>query len=299
MWSNRIVIVLVIVTYSVPAEVLDRCVTSVLAASPPPGDEVRVVVVDNGGRAEVTSGQDRPEVLRPARNGGFGAGANEGHRRAAELGARLTVLLNDDVEVDPGFLVPLVAALDGDPGLGAVQPLLLLAGDPPVVNSTGVVIGPDGAGMDLGYGRPLAEEHLVPAAIDVFTGGAVAFRPEFLEQTGGFDERYVLYYEDVDLARRGAELGWRYAYVPASRVVHAQGSSTAALGDRTVYLRERNRLWAAARIADRRTVAGALWLSLRRVRHRPRRVHALALLAGLAGMPGRRWARHRARTRHR
>jgi GT2 family glycosyltransferase len=292
------VIVVVVVTYSVPAPVLDRCLHSLLAAAVPEGEELRIVVVDNGARAVVPD-DPRVEMYRSGRNGGFGAGANLGFRRAGELGASVTVLLNDDVEVDAGFLLPLLRTLDADPSLGAVQPLLLLSAEPPVVNSTGVRIGPDGAGVDLGYGEPLRDDHLVPGPIELFTGGAVAFRPTFLAETGGFDERYVLYYEDVDLARRGAELGWRYAVVPASRVIHAQGSSTGAIGERTVYLRERNRLWAAARTADGATVARALWLSARRLRHPPRRVHARALLAGAAGLPSRRWARHRAHTRQR
>ena len=84
---------------------------------------------------------DRP------RNLGFGGGANAGFHRALELGATAIALLNDDIEVDPGWLEPLLAALESDPTLGAVQPKLLLAGsDPARINSVGVVVGGDGAG---------------------------------------------------------------------------------------------------------------------------------------------------------
>ena len=63
---------------------------------------------------------------------------------------------------------------------------------------------------ELGFGEPDGPEWKEPREIDAFTGGAVLFRRTFLEDLGGFDERYFLYYEDVDLALRGAERGWCY-----------------------------------------------------------------------------------------
>jgi GT2 family glycosyltransferase len=245
------------------------------------------VVVDNGGRATVTE-NDRRSVLSPARNDGFGAGANAGMAAARRLGALTVVLLNDDVVVTDGWLDPLVSELRADPDVGAVQPMLVLdGGEVRLVNSLGVMIGPDGAGNDIGLGMRVSEVDTATHDIELFTGGAVVFRREFLDATGGFDERYFLYYEDVDLGRRGARANWRYRCVPASVVEHRKGASTRALGERTVYLRERNRLWSAIRNEPLRTVVGALWLSIRRLRKRPYNVHAKALAAGLAGGPTR------------
>ena len=130
----------------------------------------------------------------------------------------MVALLNDDLEVEAGWLAPLRAALNDDPKLGAVQPKLLLAGsDPPRINSLGVTIGGDGAGSDIGYGEIDGPQFADDRPIESFTGGAVLFRSQFLEETRGFDDSYFLYYEDVDLARRGAQLGWTYRCVPASR----------------------------------------------------------------------------------
>ena len=269
----------VIVTFSAPAAMLDACVASVLAG----GDADCVIVVDNGGSATVGPGA---ELVSAPRNLGFGGGANLGFQRAGELGATTIALLNDDIEVEAGWLAPLRAALYGDAKLGAVQPKLLLAGsDPRRINSLGVAVGGDGAGSDIAYGELDAPQFSDDRPIESFTGGAVLFRSQFLEETRGFDDSYFLYYEDVDLARRGAELGWTYRCVPSSVVWHRVSASTAQLGERARYLQERNRLRFAFRFGDRAMVSKALWLSVRRLRWSPRWTHARALIAGIWHAP--------------
>src|SRR3954454_21781184 len=258
---------------------LQACIASVRDG----GDADHIIVIDNGSRADLPMDV---ECIRPAVNLGYGGGANAGFRRAAELGATSIALLNDDVVVEPGWLRPLLDALVADARIGAVQPKLLFAGtDPPRLNSVGVDIGADGSGRDIGYDEPDGPEYAEPRAIAAFTGGAVLFRAEFLRATGGFDDSYFLYYEDVDLARRGAALGWTYRCLPASMVWHRVSASTAQLGDRARYLQERNRLRYALRFGDRQLVVRAVWLSIRRLRWNPRTTHARALLAGLASAP--------------
>jgi GT2 family glycosyltransferase len=187
-----------------------------------------------------------------------------------------------------------VAALDDDPMLGAVQPKLLLAGtDPPRVNSVGVRVGRDGAGIDVGYDETDGPQFADDRVIDSFTGGAVLFRSEFLRATRGFDESYFLYYEDLDLARRGTFLGWIYRCVPTSVVRHRLSASTSRIGDRARYLQERNRLRFVLRFGDVPTICRALWLSIRRVRWSPRGTHVRALLAGLASAPAAALGRRR------
>jgi GT2 family glycosyltransferase len=107
----------------------------------------------------------------------------------------------------------------------------------------------------------------------------------FLADVGGFDARFFLYYEDVDLALRGAERGWRYRCVPGVQVRHVGSASTDQRPDVAVYHRERNRLWVLFRHRPWGDIARGLWLSVRRLRYPPRGVHARALLAGLAAAP--------------
>jgi len=284
------VIIGVVVTHAAPAAQLARCLDALTAD----GALDRIIVVDNGGSAVVgerNGGVVDIDVIRTD-NRGYGAAANEGCSLAIELGADLVAVLNDDVIVRPSWLAPLVASLDGDDRLGAAQPKLLFADrEPATVNSLGVAVDRYGAGHDIGFGEP--DGAAGPSDIDAFTGGAVLFRKSFLETTGGFDERYFLYYEDVDLSARGRALGWRYRCIPDSVVDHIGSATTAATPDRTLFLQERNRLWCTFRNGDAATIVRATWLSVRRLRHEPKRVHATALLAGLGGAPARLWERTR------
>lgn len=283
----RLVIAVVVVTFSAPALMLDRCVASLRRA----GGIDLVIVVDTGDGA---SPSDQDVTLLRVPNRGYGAAANVGFAAARTAGADMVGLLNDDVVVDDGWVEPLVRAVSvgsGAAAVGAAQPMLLAEGGHEI-NSLGVRICEDGAGVDLGIGDDPPEQPYV-AELELFTGGAVLFSSEFLASTGGFDERYFLYYEDVDLAKRGSELGWGFRIVTASIVQHVGGVSTGALPERTRLLQERNRLWAAFRFADSATIARALWLSIRRLRHQPRGAHAWALVSGLAGAPVRLFERVR------
>ena len=281
----RWVIAAVVVTFSAPAEMLERCLASVRASE---GVD-HIVVVDTGGRARPVGAEI--ELIR-VENRGYGAAANVGFDAARRAGADLIALLNDDVVVASDWIRPLAAEF-GDARVGAAQPMLLSAGLDRV-NSLGVSVGADGAGTDVGAGeRPPSEPSV--RDLELFTGGAVLFSAAFLAATGGFDERYFLYYEDVDLARRGAALGWTYRLVTSSVVEHLGGLSTGSDPDRTRFFQERNRLWASFRFADPATMARAVWLSVRRLRHEPVGVHGRALVSGIAGAPRRLIERAQAR----
>ena len=284
----------VVVTHEGAGERLDRCLAALTAA----GGIGSVVVVDN-------SGSSRPVEAGPGvanvstGNDGYGAAANVAFAQRAMASSDFVALLNDDVVVTHGWLGPLVVELDRDPLVGAVQPKLLVAAPDAsgsaVVNSLGVEIDRFGAGVDIGFGAVDDPTDDDARDVRVVTGGAVLFRRSFLDDLGGFDPRYFLYYEDVDLCLRGEERGWRFRCAPASVVFHEMSATTSGLGRLRARLQERNRLVASARFAPPATVVRALWLSVRRLRHRPRRAHLAGTLAGLARIPIAVWERGRAR----
>ena len=228
---------------------LEACIASVRDG----GDADHIIVIDNGSRADLSMDV---ECIRPTVNLGYGGGANAGFRRAAELGATAIALLNDDVVVERGWLRPLVDALlershesaRCNPSCCSPAPIRR-ASTVWVLTSVQTAQGETSATTN--WTGPSS-----PSRVPSLRSRAAPFcsAPSSFEATGGFDDSYFLYYEDVDLARRGAGLGWTYRCVPASRVWHRVSASTARLGDRARYLQERNRLRYAFKFGDRSLV---------------------------------------------
>jgi len=122
----------VVVNYNGGDLTLD-CLRSLLATEWP-DDRLRIVLVDNASTddvvARVRAALPTVTVVESATNGGFGAGCNLGIRELLATVPDLAhvALVNNDATVDPGWLAPLVAALDADPELGAACPKILFAG---------------------------------------------------------------------------------------------------------------------------------------------------------------------------
>jgi GT2 family glycosyltransferase len=211
----------VIVNYRT-RELTARAVASVLDEE----DVREVVVVDNAsgdGSVEhlrAAFGDGRVRVEAAGRNGGFGAGVNLG---VAACASPLVLILNSDATVERGSVGLLVGALLADDGVGVLAPAVRLAG---------------GAPQPAAFGRlPRRWELLVPGRRRWTGGGGEDLRPEWVSgvamllrtadfrSVGGFDERFEMYFEDLDLCRRLGDRGRTVARLPAATVVHAAGAS--------------------------------------------------------------------------
>ena len=91
-----------------------------------------MIVVDNAQATRLlpTDVRDGVDIIETGSNLGFAGGMNVGIARALEAGATAVVVMNDDVVVQPDWLPPLVAELDVDESIGAVQPKLVYPGEP-------------------------------------------------------------------------------------------------------------------------------------------------------------------------
>ena len=229
------------------AELLDRCLAH-LASTKWPGD-LEVVVVDNGSTdGSVDRWTERHPNVALIENGanlGYAAGVNRGLRDLEDVDA--VALVNSDAFVQPGWLAPLVAALDADAQLGAASPKILFAeadGDGrPLINNVGNVLGSTWELHDRGYGEVDRGQYDRSEDVWGWCGAAVLLRRRYLDEVGGFDERLFMYAEDAEMSWRGAKRGWRYRYVPTAVVHHAHRASSG--GERTPlldHLNRRNRL---------------------------------------------------------
>jgi GT2 family glycosyltransferase len=187
------------------------------------GEEVVVIVVDNAsvdGTAEAVTGA---EVIRNDRNLGYAGGMNVGIKRALERGADAVLLLNNDVEVEPGAIGALVpAAVD----VGAVCPLVVFADDPERVWYAGARFDPR-----RGYnGRQLTRAIDTVAETERICGAAVLIPRQALEDVGMLDEELFAYVEDADWSLRARKAGLPLLVVPGSTVRHKVSASTGGEG---------------------------------------------------------------------
>jgi GT2 family glycosyltransferase len=127
-----------------------------------------------------------------------------------------------------------------------------------VVNNVGTVLTGDGYGADRGYLERDKGQFENPEYVFAWSGGAVLLASSYLQDVGLFDERLFLYYEDLELAWRGRERGWRYRYVPDSVVRHVHAATTVKGSPLFDFYNERNRLLTVSRHGDSRMLVKAL-----------------------------------------
>ncbi|HEV3475527.1 MAG TPA: glycosyltransferase family 2 protein, partial [Actinomycetota bacterium] len=193
---------------------------------------------------------DGATVVRNEENRGFAAAANDGARRAR---GDWLCFLNPDCLVRPGWLDPLIRAIEADPRAGAAIPRFLSTDG--TVQEAGSAV--DRQGWTHAFGRgadPEDPEHRFPRYVDYGSAACLLMRRETFLQMGGFEVAYYpAYCEDVDLCYRLEERGLRTVFEPRSDVVHAGAASTDEI--RRARLIERNRRlllerW-GERLADR------------------------------------------------
>jgi GT2 family glycosyltransferase len=190
-----------------------------------------VIVVDNGGDAEVPEGV---MLLAPGDNLGYGGGNNLGARHAT---GDALVFLNPDTVVTPGALAGLVDPLE-DRSVGIVTARLRLLDRPETLNSAGNEVHLTGIAWAGAYGEP-ADSVTELQDVPFPSGAAMAIRRELFEELGGFTEELFLYQEDLILGWRVRLCGLRVVVSPAADVLHEYEFGR---NPGKHYLLERNRL---------------------------------------------------------
>jgi N-acetylglucosaminyl-diphospho-decaprenol L-rhamnosyltransferase len=273
------VLPVVTVTYS-PGSHLDRFLGSLSLATDRP---VWVLLADNGS----TDGAPQEAVQRYPNVRLFATGANLGYgaainravaRLADEDGAgahEFLVVANPDVQWGPGSIDALLDAASRWPHAAALGPLIRepdgsvypSARHLPSLIRGGMhaVIGPlwPTNPWTLAY----RQERLEPSERPVgwLSGSCLLMRCAAFAAVGGFDERYFMYMEDVDLGDRLGKAGWLNVYVPSAEVLHHKGHATGRYPARNLaahhrstytYLADRHTGWWRAPL--RWTMRGAL-----------------------------------------
>ncbi len=219
-------------------EHLLACVRSLLeedTAGGPPD----VVVVDNasqdGSADACATAFPNARVIASGGNLGYARAANRG---IAVTDASVVAVVNPDAVVHRGVAAAVMARFDREPDLAAVGPRILSTDgttypsartDPHPVDALGHavfgLIWPRNP-WSRRY-RQLDADPDVARDVDWLSGAAVWLRRRALDEVGGWDERYFMFMEDVDLGDRLRRAGWRVAYEPGGSVTHVEGVSRA------------------------------------------------------------------------
>lgn len=211
-----------------------------------------VTIVDNAsgddsierlrGRIERDGFSSWVRLIESQRNVGFAGGNNLALRSAlaAPPAANYFLLLNPDAEVRPGAVRKLVEFLEVRRGAGIAGPRTEIG----VGNVRGTAFRYHGVrsefcqAVHLALADRLFRRHVLapPAATsphptDWISGGCMLIRRRTLEETGLFDDRFFLYYEETDFCRRARAQGWQCWFVPEAEVIHHAGAATGITGD--------------------------------------------------------------------
>lgn len=199
--------------------------------------DVHVVDTASGdGTADVADGRRGVVVTRLATNVGF---ARANNLALPAVRGRAVLFLNPDTRLPAGTLRACLDELWRRPEVGVLTPRVVDAGgrfDPrtrrALPTPLGVALHLAGLDRRLAATRCrtytrgwLAEDRA--AAVPSVSGAFMLCRREVLVETGGFDERYFMYAEDIDLCLRAGYRGWRVRYWPGASIVHVGGGSGA------------------------------------------------------------------------
>jgi GT2 family glycosyltransferase len=269
---------ILIVTWNSAADI-DACVDSINF-----GHEFEVIVVDNAS-TDATPGLLRQhhhlKLVENQRNRGYAAANNQGIKLATGVHV---LLLNPDTRVELGTLDALSGYLDEHPAVGAVAPRLI---SPDGTTQYSIRSFPTASSLFwelIGVSRLFPKSRVFgrwkmkyfdydkTAEVEQPMASCLMLRKSVLDSLVPspsslvpsppplvpcvMDERFPMFYNDVDLSKRMADAGWKTAYLADARVVHRHGASTKQV--RTKMIRESHR--AAFRYLRKHDRSGIFWL---------------------------------------
>lgn len=238
-------VAVVILNYN-GAEMLRRFLPAVAEYSP----EAQIYVADNASTDDSLKvlSHEFPDinVITLKQNYGFAEGYN---RALASVDSEYYILLNSDVEVTAGWLMPLLTYMDTHADVAACQPKLL-----DYKRKTHFEYAGAAGGFIDRYGYPFCRGRLFETVeedkgqydniADIFwaTGAALMIRSADYKAVGGLDGRFFAHMEEIDLCWRLRARGRRVVYLPQSVVYHVGGATLNKSNPHKTFLNFRNNL---------------------------------------------------------
>jgi N-acetylglucosaminyl-diphospho-decaprenol L-rhamnosyltransferase len=219
---------------------LTRCLASLRSASTSP---IRAWVVNNAREDGLTRTRvEHPHatVLQPGTNLGYGGAVNAAVAQLPQ-DVEWVVITNPDVRFTWGSLDAMVEHVQEHSEVGIVGPRIRTPDGTIYPSARALPSLSTGTGHALAHsiwpGNPwsrrylqhdmTSDEDLSPRSVGWLSGACLLVRRSAFDRLGGFDERFFMYFEDVDLCERMHEHRWGVEYVPTAVVAHIGATSTA------------------------------------------------------------------------
>jgi GT2 family glycosyltransferase len=205
---------------------------------------VEIIIIDN---ASATNAhyitQQFPYIIfiQNIINEGFAGGNNRGIEKA---NGEIILLLNNDTEVEPSFLEPIVELFNTDHKIGIVSPKIRYYHHQDIIQyAGGTALDPFTArGRFIGTGEKDIAQYDIPIQTHLAHGAAMAVHKKVFDQIGPLPEMYFLYYEELDFSEHAQREGFTIWYQPKSLVLHKESKSVGKKSPIKVYYQNRNRL---------------------------------------------------------
>ena len=212
--------------------------------------DTSVFVADNGSDDDsvpwVTENHPEVQVIRLDGNYGYAGGYN---RALSQIEAEYYILLNSDVEVEPGWADKLITFMDMHPNVGACQSKIMSYASRNSFEYAGAAGGYiDRLGYPFCRGRIFENveedrgQYNDTREIFWASGSCIAVRGAAFDQCDGFDESFFLHMEEIDLCWRMQNAGYTVCYFPHSVVWHVGGGTLGYGSPSKIYYNFRNSL---------------------------------------------------------
>jgi GT2 family glycosyltransferase len=210
---------------------------------------IEIIVVDNASKEDASVIKKQyPEVnlISSDKNLGFAGGNNLGLRSAQ---GKYILFINNDVEVAPNFLEPLVARLSHLDTTAAVSPKIKYFTPGTTIQYAGsYAVNPFTLrNTHIGTGEVDHGQYNEPRLTSYAHGACMLVKKSVIDMIGSMDDQFFLYYEEQDWCERMNRNGFHIFYVPQSEVLHKESISTGKNSPLKTYYLSRNRILFARR----------------------------------------------------
>jgi len=219
---------IIVVNYNT-RKLVEDCIESIKNNTRVPYE---IIVVENSTQGGFTSATGDFVLIRNKENLGFAKGVNQGIKKAK---TEYILLLNSDILIKKDSIESLLDFVRKTPDAGVVGAKLFNR-DGSIQASCFNFPSIKNAILQYWFGKKglfdkYAPKGKGPAAVDAVVGAAFLITPQALEKVGRLDERYFMYFEDIDYCRRVKAAGLKVYYLPEAGIIHYHGESGKTIKD--------------------------------------------------------------------